>query len=327
MGDLRADSPQTLGSHDVETPRRRAFRRRHGAQLVVLNVYDINNSGTIQSLNDIFRAVGTGFFHVGLHVYASEWSFGFAEGQETGVCCCKPREYFLGRYRETVVLGRTFHTEIAVLDIIEQMSVAWPGHSYDLLHRNCAHFCSLLCNQICTGSVPIWVTNMAVVGATLSAGMEIVSSKVQSAAAVVEEGLDKLDSHRAMFHESGMFSARGQNTGQGSVNAGMEVVSSNVKTAAATVAEGLDSLNSNGRIHSVVESVSASVMPVVGDEHDIKEKVTGAFSSWLSAAREADDTWKISESIGNAAQLLVAATGELNEAYQAVRQAAWRMHL
>merc|ERR1740121_67762 len=41
---------------------------------------------------------------------------------------------------------------------------------YDLLHRNCCHFCEELCLRLGFGPLPPWVTKLAAAGASLAAG-------------------------------------------------------------------------------------------------------------------------------------------------------------
>ena len=46
----------------------------------------------------------------------------------------------LGRLRQRVALGRTPLQPREVLAVLADMRRSWEGQSYDLLHRNCAHF-------------------------------------------------------------------------------------------------------------------------------------------------------------------------------------------
>lgn len=69
-----------------------------------------------------------------------EWSFGFCE-DGTGVFSCPSRKNPMYTFRESIVLGRTNCSIFKVNQIIRELSREWPGYTYDLLSRNCNHFC------------------------------------------------------------------------------------------------------------------------------------------------------------------------------------------
>lgn len=57
-------------------------------------------------------------------------------------------------YRETVPLGSTTLTKVRIDKIIQELSNEWVGTSYDLLSRNCNHFCEELCSRLGVQKVP-----------------------------------------------------------------------------------------------------------------------------------------------------------------------------
>jgi hypothetical protein len=57
-------------------------------------------------------------------------------------------------YRERIVLGETECGIAAVNRILRELSREWPGHSYDLLSRNCNHFCDVLCERLSVPKLP-----------------------------------------------------------------------------------------------------------------------------------------------------------------------------
>lgn len=140
---------------------------------VYLNVYDVSNaqaqeaadksSDTIVKLNNITRQLGIGgVFHGGveIHEYGSEWSFGYCE-RGTGVYRCQPKKNPMYVYREQIDLGVTLKTKQEVENILRTMKQTWPGLSYDLLSRNCCHFCDELCKQLGVKPVPGWLNRFA----------------------------------------------------------------------------------------------------------------------------------------------------------------------
>lgn len=82
-----------------------------------------------------------------------EWSFGFCESG-SGVFSCPIGKNPMYTYRERIVLGETECGIAAVNRILRELSREWPGHSYDLLSRNCNHFCDVLCERLGVPKLP-----------------------------------------------------------------------------------------------------------------------------------------------------------------------------
>lgn len=57
-------------------------------------------------------------------------------------------------YRERVVLGSTNFSIFKVNQILRELSREWPGHTYDLLSRNCNHFCDEFCDRLGVPKLP-----------------------------------------------------------------------------------------------------------------------------------------------------------------------------
>ena len=51
-------------------------------------------------------------------------------------------------YRESMVLGKTNFSIFKVNQILWELSREWPGSSYDLLSKNCNHFCDEPCESL-----------------------------------------------------------------------------------------------------------------------------------------------------------------------------------
>ncbi|KAG8390338.1 hypothetical protein BUALT_Bualt01G0073200 [Buddleja alternifolia] len=130
---------------------------------VILHVYDVTNSGndktnnTIMQINKIFKD-GIGFggiFHSAVQVYGDEeWSFGFCE-QGTGVFSCPSTKNPMYTFRESIKLGETSFSIFKVNQILRELSREWPGHSYDLLSKNCNHFCDQFCERLGVPKLPV----------------------------------------------------------------------------------------------------------------------------------------------------------------------------
>jgi hypothetical protein len=139
---------------------------------VILHIYDVTNSGsdktnnTILQINRIFKdGIGLGgIFHSAIQVYGGEeWSFGFCE-QGSGVFSCPSGKNPMYTYRECIILGKTNCLKPKVAQILRELSREWPGESYDLLSRNCNHFCDELCARLGVPRIPGWVNRFAHAG-------------------------------------------------------------------------------------------------------------------------------------------------------------------
>lgn len=145
---------------------------------MVVHVYDVTNSesektnNTILSINKIFKdGIGIGgIFHSAIQVHGcEEWSFGFCE-YGSGVFSCPPTKNPMYTFRESIVLGETDCTNNRVHQILRELSREWPGCSYDLLARNCNHFCDDFCEKLGVQKLPAWVNRFANAG---DAAMEV----------------------------------------------------------------------------------------------------------------------------------------------------------
>jgi len=139
---------------------------------VILHIYDVTNSGsdktnnTILQINRIFKdGIGLGgIFHSAVQVYGdNEWSFGFIE-QGTGVFSCPSGKNPMYTYRECIVLGKTNRSISEVTQILRELITEWPGDSYDLLSKNCNHFCDEFCERLGVPRLPGWVNRFAHAG-------------------------------------------------------------------------------------------------------------------------------------------------------------------
>ncbi|KAG0454011.1 hypothetical protein HPP92_025315 [Vanilla planifolia] len=141
---------------------------------VVLHIYDVTNcdsektNNTILQINRIFKdRIGLGgIFHSAIQVYGDEeWSFGFCENGP-GVFSCPSGKNPMYTYRERIVVGETDCSLLKVKQILRELSREWPGESYDLLSRNCNHFCDMFCERLGVPKLPGWVNRFANAGDT-----------------------------------------------------------------------------------------------------------------------------------------------------------------
>ncbi|KAG0581635.1 hypothetical protein KC19_4G267500 [Ceratodon purpureus] len=155
---------------------------------VILHVYDVTNSMNVRAnsailgLNRFMRGgIGIGgIFHGAVEVYNKEWSFGYCESG-SGVFSCQPKRNPMYTYRESLSLGRTELTRMEVEDVVQELSREWPGVSYDLLSRNCNHFCDSLCVRLGVQRVPLWVNRFANAGDAAFEAVDNTMAKLRQA--------------------------------------------------------------------------------------------------------------------------------------------------
>lgn len=147
---------------------------------VLLHVYDVtaleNDSAlSVTRLNSITRELNLGgVFHGAIEINGVEWAFGYCE-RGSGVYCCTPKANPMYTYRETVDLGATSKPLTEVEAILQTLKDQWQGDSYDLLSRNCCHFCEALCAVLEVGPLPGWLNRFAIgADATLVFSQDVV---------------------------------------------------------------------------------------------------------------------------------------------------------
>jgi len=169
----------------------RALRDPH--EPVTLHIYDVSGDARVQWVNELFRPVGTGVFHAGVEIYGEEWSFGYRLELGTGVFSCHPMQNPAHRYREPFLMGNTDLTKGEVRELLQRFEGEWHGLDYDLLSRNCTHFCDALCRELGVGRIPGWLSNLADTGATLVDGVKTVCSHGHETALAVRAKARQVD--------------------------------------------------------------------------------------------------------------------------------------
>lgn len=140
---------------------------------VFLNVFDLSPELSVPNAilcNNVFSTLGA--FHTAVEVFAQEWSFyqSREEAAQIGGICnsALPRQHGYHVYRQSINLGVTALDDFEVQYLIHaRLAPDWPGDGYDLLHRNCIHFCNELCLSLGVKEVPSWVRGLHETGATV----------------------------------------------------------------------------------------------------------------------------------------------------------------
>ncbi|CAM8964105.1 unnamed protein product [Rhodiola kirilowii] len=133
-------------------------KQRRGAVPVYLNVYDVS------SINGFAYWVGLGVYHSGVQVHGVEYAFGAHDRSSTGVFEVSPKQCPGFRFRKSILIGRTDMTSEDVRNFMKKVSQEYAGNTYNLISRNCNHFCNDLCTRLTGKSIPRWVNRLARVG-------------------------------------------------------------------------------------------------------------------------------------------------------------------
>ena len=84
-------------------------------------------------------------------------------------------------FRESFVLGKTSCSPRTVNQIARELSREWPGASYELLSRNCNHFCNEFCDKLGVPKLPGWVNRFANAGDAALEAAETTAEKLKQA--------------------------------------------------------------------------------------------------------------------------------------------------
>lgn len=75
---------------------------------------------------------------------------------------CAPKGNPNYTFRESIPLGVTAVSAAQFRRSIEGLQDEWQGWTYDLLSRNCNHFCEALVEILGVGPLPAWVNRFAI---------------------------------------------------------------------------------------------------------------------------------------------------------------------
>lgn len=104
---------------------------------IYLNVYDYH------SINNFTNFLGLGFYHLGIEIYGTEYSF----NKEEGIFTISPKNNKSFPYRETIYLGSTNKSFYDLNKILINLKDDFNINNFDLLKNNSVHFCNSLSNK------------------------------------------------------------------------------------------------------------------------------------------------------------------------------------
>jgi len=125
---------------------------------VYLNVYDLT------PINGYAYWLGLGVYHSGVEVHGIEYAFGAHEYPSTGIFEGEPKQSEGFTFRKSILIGKTDLGPLEVRATMEQLSENYKGSSYNLITKNCNHFCDDTCIKLTGNPIPSWVNRLARIG-------------------------------------------------------------------------------------------------------------------------------------------------------------------
>ncbi|GMQ02911.1 hypothetical protein CsSME_00048936 [Camellia sinensis var. sinensis] len=176
-------------------------KRRTGKVPVYLNVYDLT------PINGYAYWVGLGVYHSGVQVHGVEYAFGAHDHSTTGIFEVEPMLCPGFTFRKSILIGKTDLGPKEVLAFMEKLAEEYSGDSYNLITKNCNHFCNDACIRLTGKHIPSWVNRLARLGllcnCVLPAGLN--ETKVRQVR-TEDRGSEKkrLRSHSSRFTSSNL---------------------------------------------------------------------------------------------------------------------------
>nr|GMD48634.1 deSI-like protein At4g17486 [Ipomoea batatas] len=130
-------------------------KRKTGAVPVYLNVYDLT------PINGYAYWFGLGVYHSGVQVHGVEYGFGAHEHSTTGIFEVEPKQCPGFTFRKSILIGRTDLGPKEVRAFMEKLAEEYSGNSYNLITKNCNHFCNDVCSRLTGKPIPRWVNRLA----------------------------------------------------------------------------------------------------------------------------------------------------------------------
>lgn len=94
-----------------------------------------------------------------------EYAYGAHDGASSGIFEVVPRRCPGYTFRESVMVGTTGLSRGEVRAVMAELAAEFPGDAYNLVSRNCNHFCNAACRRlVARARIPRWVNRLAKIG-------------------------------------------------------------------------------------------------------------------------------------------------------------------
>lgn len=97
-------------------------------------------------------------------VHGLEYAFGAHEHSTTGIFEVEPKKCPGFTFRKSILIGRTDMGPKDVRAFMEKLAEEYSGNTYNLITKNCNHFCNDACLRLTGKPIPSWVNRLARLG-------------------------------------------------------------------------------------------------------------------------------------------------------------------
>ncbi|KAH7427705.1 hypothetical protein KP509_10G055800 [Ceratopteris richardii] len=127
-----------------------------------LNIYDLT------CMNKCMYWVGLGVYHSAIEAYGREYAYGAHDYPTSGIFEVEPRQCPGFKFRKSITVGFVWMGAEKFREFVEQLAAEYTGNSYNLLLKNCNHFCDDVCIRVVNEHIPAWVNRLAKIGLMFS---------------------------------------------------------------------------------------------------------------------------------------------------------------
>lgn len=97
-------------------------------------------------------------------VHGVEYAFGAHEHSTTGIFEVEPKHCPGFTFRKSILIARSDLGPKEVRAFMEKLAEDYPGNAYNLITKNCNHFCNDVCVRLTGIPIPRWVNRLARLG-------------------------------------------------------------------------------------------------------------------------------------------------------------------
>ncbi|RVW53827.1 DeSI-like protein [Vitis vinifera] len=94
------------------------------------------------------QMLGFNFFFSVRLVHGVEYALGLTSTPTTGIFEVEPKQCPWFTFRKSILIGRTDLGPKDVRSFMEKLAEEYSGNTYNLITRNCNHFCNDVCNRL-----------------------------------------------------------------------------------------------------------------------------------------------------------------------------------
>ncbi|XVF02282.1 hypothetical protein REPUB_Repub04eG0162200 [Reevesia pubescens] len=94
-------------------------------------------------------------------VHGVEYAFGAHEYPTTGIFEAEPKQCDGFTFRKSILIGKTDLGAAEVRGVMEDLAEEYKGNAYNLITKNCNHFCDDACIRLTRNPIPSWVNRLA----------------------------------------------------------------------------------------------------------------------------------------------------------------------